>query len=191
MTQCAPARSSGIGNAGRWLRLAVVNTLAAITVAVMFTAASGRPFASELISSLIFSHTIGGLAGLIVPAVSRRLNWDRGRWARLVLTATLLVIAPVGCGLSPFIVRRIGLVPAPPGPRGGGETLGGRLAALPLSSLAAGARHGGAGGGGVELGRPSLGMGGARLGDRLRCAIELPLELESCLVPPLALHTLV
>src|SRR5207247_6945222 len=29
------------------------------------------------------------------------------------------------------------------------------------------------------------------LGDRLRCAIELPPELESCLVPPLALHTLV
>ena len=63
MTECSP-RSPGLGNAGRWLRLAAVNTLAAITVAVMFTAASGRPFASELISSLIFSHTIGGLAGL-------------------------------------------------------------------------------------------------------------------------------
>ena len=47
-----------------------------------------------------------------MPAVSRRLNWDRGRWAWLVLTATLLVIAAVGCVLSAFIVVGIGLVPA-------------------------------------------------------------------------------
>jgi len=274
MTECAAARSSGIGNAGRWLRLAMVNTLAALTVAVMFTAASGRPFVPELISSLIFSHTIGGLAGLIVPAVGHRLNWDRGRGAWLVLTATLLTIAAVGCVLSAFIVVGIGLVPAAALGRvittslsicgfitlgfGGGmtvyevtrarlqateaelrakevereraekllaearlaslesrlhphflfntlnaisalipddperaEKLVEQLAALLRFSLDAGARHTVSLATEVEIVRAYLGIEEARLGGRLRYTIELPPELESCLVPPLALHTLV
>jgi sensor histidine kinase YesM len=104
--------SAESGNAGRWLRLALVNTLAGTTVAVMFTVASGRPFLRELASSLVFSHTIGTLAGVAVPAVGRRLNWDRGRRAWIALTATLLGAAAVGCVTAAFIVVGVGLVPA-------------------------------------------------------------------------------
>ena len=39
--------------------------------------------------------------------------------------------------------------------------------------------------------RAYLGIEQARLGERLRFAIDLPAGLESCAVPPLALHTLV
>jgi len=270
----ATACSAEPGSGGRWLRLALVNTLAAITVAVMFTAGSGRPFASELISSLIFSHTIGGLAGLVVPPVGRRLNWDRGRFAWLVLTATLLAAAAVGCVTAAFIVVGVGLVPAAALGRvittslticafvtlgfGGGmtvyevtrarlrateaelrarevereraekllaearlaslesrlhphflfntlnaisalipedperaEKLVEQLAALLRFSLDAGARHTVALRTEVEIVRAYLGIEEARLGDRLRHAIEVPPELEPCAVPPLALHTLV
>jgi len=43
----------------------------------------------------------------------------------------------------------------------------------------------------VEIVRAYLGIEEARLGDRLRHAIDVPPELEGCPVPPLALHTLV
>jgi LytS/YehU family sensor histidine kinase len=100
-------------DAGRWIRLAAVNTLAGATVAAIFTVVAGRhSFLEELASSLIFSHTIGTLAGVLVPAVGRRLNWDRGRWAWLALTATLLAVAAVGCVIATLIVVAVGLVPA-------------------------------------------------------------------------------
>ena len=270
----APQCSNGTGRARRWVRLAVVNTLAAITVAVMFAAANGRPFVYELASSLIFSHTIGGLAGLVVPRVGRRLNWDRGRWAWLVLTATLLTIAVVGCVIAAFIVVGVGLCPASMLGRllttslsicgvltlgfGGGltvyevtrarleatqnelrardvereraekllaearlaslesrlhphflfntlnaisslipveperaEKLVEQLAALLRFSRDAGAQHTVPLRTEVEIVRAYLGIEEARLGDRLRYTIEMPPELESSLVPPLALHTLV
>ena len=273
MTECSQP-SAGLGDAGRWLRLAVVNTLAGITVAVVFTAASGRPFVAELMSSLIFSHTIGGLAGVVVPWVGHRLNWDAGRGAWLVLTATLLAVAAVGCVLASTIVVGVGLVPSQAFGRlvttslsvcgfitlgfGGGmtvyevtrarlqvtlselrareveheraekllaearlaslesrlhphflfntlnaisalipedpdraEKLVEQLAALLRFSLDAGAQHAVPLRTEVEIVRAYLGIEEARLGDRLRHAIELPPELEGCLVPSLALHTLV
>jgi len=95
-----------------WIRIAVVNTLAALMVAIMFMAIGGRrSFVSELMTSLIFSHTIGGLAGLVVPLVAHRLAWDRGRRAWVVLTLTLLVIALVGCLLASLVIVGVGLVP--------------------------------------------------------------------------------
>lgn len=276
MTEGAVPRFSGrIGNARRWGRLAAVNTLAAITVAVMFTAADSRhSFAPQLLTSLIFAHVIGGLAGLVVPIVGHRLNWDRGRWAWLALTATLLGVAVVGCVLAALIIVVVGLVPAARLGRllatslsicgfvtlgfGGGmtvyevmrsrleatanelrakdvereraekllaearlaslesrlhphflfntlnaisalipedperaEQLVEQLAALLRFSLDAGARHTVPLRTDVEIVRAYLGIEQARLGDRLRYAIELPAELESCVVPSLALHTLV
>jgi two-component system sensor histidine kinase AlgZ len=276
MTECAASRFSGkVGNTRRWIRLAVVNTLAATTVAVMFTAVGGRgSFVSQLLTSLIFSHVIGGLAGLVVPVVGHRLNWDRGRWAWLALTATLLVVAAVGCVLAALVIVGVGLVPAAALGRllatslsicgfitlgfGGGmtvyevtrsrleatvselrakevereraekllaearlaslesrlhphflfntlnaisalipedperaEKLVEQLAALLRFSLDAGARHTVPLRTDVEIVRAYLGIEQARLGDRLRYTIELPADLESCVVPSLALHTLV
>ena len=269
-----PQCSAAPRRARRWVRLAVFNTLAAIAVAVIFTAASGRPFVREFLSSLIYSHVIGGLAGLAVPVVARRLNWSRGRRAWLALTATLLTVAVVGCVLAAFIVVGVGLVPASMLGRllttslticafvtlgfGGGmtvyevmrarleatqselrarevereraekllaetrlaslesrlhphflfntlnaisalipedperaEKLVEQLAALLRFSLDAGAQHTVPLRTEVEIVRAYLGIEEARLGDRLRYTIALPPELESCLVPPLALHTLV
>src|SRR5262245_65771410 len=112
MTACGTSQSDGTRGAGFWTRLAAVNTLAGVTVAVMLTASGSRAsFLSELASSLIFSHTIGGLAGLVVPLVGRRLEWDRVRWAWLVLAATLLAAAAVGCTVATFLAVGVGLVP--------------------------------------------------------------------------------
>jgi sensor histidine kinase YesM len=271
----APPCDASPPRAGRWIRLAAVNTLAALTIAVMFTVVGSRQsFISELLLSLIFSHTIGGLAGLVVPYVGRRLNWDRGRWAWLALTATLLAVAAVGCVAAAFIVVGVGLVPAAALGRllstslsicgfvtlgfGGGmtvyevtrsrlqatlsvlrarevereraekllaearlaslesrlhphflfntlnaisalipedperaEKLVEQLAALLRFSLDAGARHTVMLRTEAEIIRAYLGIEEARLGDRLHCLIDVPPELESCAVPPLALHTLV
>ena len=275
MTDVAvPQCSNHTGSARRWARLAVFNTLAAMAVAVIFTAASGRPFVREFLSSLIYSHVIGGMAGFAVPVVARRLNWDRGRWAWLALTATLLTVAVVGCVVAAFIVVGVGLVPLAMLGRllstslsicafitlgfGGGmtvyevmrarleatqgelrarevereraeklltearlaslesrlhphflfntlnaisalipedperaEKLVEQLAALLRFSLDAGAQHTVPLSTEVEIVRAYLGIEEARLGDRLRYTIEVPPELESCPVPPLALHTLV
>ena len=262
------------GRAGQWMRLILVNTLAGTTVAVMFTVASRRPFVRELVSSLIFSHTIGTLAGLVMPAVGHRLNWERGRRAWLVLTATLLAVAAIGCVTAALIVVGVGLVPAAmlgrliagsltvcsfvtvgfgggmtvyevmrarlqateaalrareiereraekllaearlaslesrlhphflfntlnaisaliPEDPGRAEKLVEQLAALLRFSLDAGSRHTVALGTELEIVRAYLGIEEARLGERLRHVIDVPAELESCAVPPLALHTLV
>lgn len=274
MTECVAPRSSGLGNAGRWVRLVAMNTLAAVMVAGILSAGTRRPFLAQLASSLIFAHTIGGLAGLTVQPVARRLDWNRGRSAWLVLTATLLATAVVGCFAATFIIVGVGLVPAvalasmlrtslaicacvtlgfgggmmvyevtrarlqsaeaelrakevereraekllaearlaslesrlhphflfntlnaisaliPDDPERA-EKLVEQLAALLRFSLDAGARHTVSLATEVEIVRAYLGIEEARLGDRLRYTIELPPELESCLVPPLALHTLV
>jgi LytS/YehU family sensor histidine kinase len=71
------------------------------------------------------------------------------------------------------------------------ERLVEQLAALLRFSLEAGARHTVALGTELEIVRAYLGIEQARLGDRLRFAIDVPAELASCGVPPLALHTLV
>jgi two-component system sensor histidine kinase AlgZ len=275
MTDCAAPRSSGRGRVNRWIRLAAVNTLAALSIAVMLTGTGGRQrFLAELASALIFAHTIGGLAGLVMPVVGRRLNWDRGRWAWIAITATLLTVAAVGCVAASFIVVGVGLVPAfalghvlstsltvcifvTLGFGGGmtvyevtrarleatqgelrarevereraekllaearlaslesrlhphflfntlnaisalipedpdrAEKLVEQLAALLRFSLDAGAQHTVPLATEVEIVRAYLGIEEARLGDRLRYTIELPPELESWPVPPLALHTLV
>ena len=259
----------------RWIRLAALNTLAAVTVTVMFMAVgSRRSFVSELATSLIFSHTVGGLAGLVLPVVGRRLNWDRVRLAWLTLTATLLAVAVVGCLLAAPIIVGIGLAPrAALGNLlwtslricglvtlgfGGGmmvyevmrarleatvselraqeiereraeklaaearfaslesrlhphflfntlnaisalipedperaEQLVEQLAALLRFSLDASERHTVPLGAELAIVKAYLGIEQARLGDRFRCAIELGDGLESCEVPPLALHTLV
>src|SRR5712691_4266751 len=274
MTECAAPRSSGFGSASRWVRLAAMNTFAAIMVAGILAASTHRSFLSQLVSSLIFAYTIGGLAGLTVQPVARRLDWSRGRSAWLVLTATLLAIAVVGCVAATFIIVGVGLVPAvalasmlrtslaicacvtlgfgggmmvyevtrarlqaaeaelrakevereraekllaearlaslesrlhphflfntlnaisaliPEDPERA-EKLVEQLAALLRFSLDAGARHTVSLATEVEIVRAYLGIEEARLGDRLRYTIDLPPELESCLVPPLALHTLV
>jgi two-component system, LytTR family, sensor histidine kinase AlgZ len=274
MTECVAPRSSGLGSARRWVRLAALNTLAAIMVAGILSAGSRRRFLSELVSSLIFAYTIGGVAGVVMPAVARRLDWNRGRWAWLALTGALLTVAVVGCVAATFIIVGVGLVPAvelgdvlekslsicalvtlgfgggmmvyevtrarlevtqnelrardvereraekllaetrlaslesrlhphflfntlnaisaliPEDPERA-EKLVEQLAALLRFSLDAGARHTVSLATEVEIVRAYLGIEEARLGDRLRYAIELPPELESCLVPPLALHTLV
>ena len=258
-----------------WIRIAVVNTLAAVMVAVMFMAVGGRrSFVSELMTSLIFSHTIGGLAGLVVPRVAQRLAWDRGRRAWVLLTLTLLVIAVVGCVLASFIIVGLGLVPVSALPAllgvslrisalitlgfGGGmmayevmrarleattaelrakelereraeklaaearlaslesrlhphflfntlnaisalipedparaEQLVEQLAALLRFSLDAGERHTVPLGAELAIVRAYLGIEQARLGDRLRCAIDVADGLHTCEVPPLALHTIV
>jgi len=259
----------------RWIRLIAVNTLAAVTVAVMFMAAGGRrAFLTELATSLIFSHTIGSLAGLVLPFVSRRLPWDRVRLAWLVLTAILLAVAFVGCVLAALIIVGIGLVPVvalgsllsvslricalitfgfgggmmvyevtrarleatvselraqeiereraeklaaearlaslesrlhphflfntlnaisaliPEDPERA-EQLVEQLAALLRFSLDASERHTVPLSAELAIVKAYLGIEQARLGDRLRCAIEFPDGLESCEVPPLALHTIV
>ncbi|HMH50132.1 MAG TPA: histidine kinase [Candidatus Acidoferrum sp.] len=71
------------------------------------------------------------------------------------------------------------------------EKLVEQLAALLRFSLDAGAQHTVPLRTEVEIVRAYLGIEEARLGDRLHCLIETPPELESCVVPPLALHTLV
>jgi len=258
-----------------WIRIVVVNTVAAVMVAIMFMAIGGRrSFVSELMTSLIFSHTIGGLAGLVVPLVAHRLAWDRGRRAWVVLTLTLLAIALVGCLLASLIIIGVGLVPVSALPAllgvslrisalitlgfGGGitayevmrarleatrtelrakelereraeklaaearlaslesrlhphflfntlnaisalipedparaEELVEQLAALLRFSLDAGERHTVPLGAELAIVRAYLGIEQARLGDRLRCAIEVADGLDACEVPPLALHTVV
>jgi len=259
----------------RWIRLAAVNTLAAITVASMFMIVDGRrAFVFELATSLIFSHTIGWLAGLVLPIVARRLDWNRGRVAWLVLTATLLAVAAVGCVLAALIIVAAGLVPARylsnllgtslrvcalitlgfgggmmvyevtrarleatmaelrakelererveklaaearlaslesrlhphflfntlnaisaliPDDPARAEQLVEQLAALLRFSLEAGERHTVPLGTEVAIVRAYLGIEQARLGDRLRCVIDVPDGLDTCQVPPLALHTVV
>jgi sensor histidine kinase YesM len=258
-----------------WVRLVAVNTLAAVTVAAMFMTVGGRrSFACELATSLIFAHTIGGLAGLVLPVVVRRLAWDRGRRPWIVLTLMLLAIAIVGCGLASLIIVGVGLVPVAALPGllgtslristlitlafGGGmmvyevmrvrleatttelraqevereraeklaaearlaslesrlhphflfntlnaisalipedparaEQLVEQLAALLRFSLDAGERHTVSLGDELAVVRAYLGIEQARLGDRLRCAIDVADGLAACEVPPLALHTVV
>ncbi len=279
MTSRGTLRSVGrvCGSAAgrRWIRLAAVNTLAAVTVAVMFMAAGGRrAFLAELATSLVFSHTIGSLAGLVLPPVARRLPWDRVRLAWLALTVTLLAVAVVGCVLAALIIVGIGLVPVvalgsllsvslricalitfgfgggmmvyevtrarleatatelraqeiereraeklaaearlaslesrlhphflfntlnaisaliPEDPERA-EQLVEQLAALLRFSLDAGERHTVTLGAELAIVKAYLGIEQARFGERLRCAIDLPDGLESCEIPPLALHTLV
>jgi hypothetical protein len=251
-----------------------MNTLAAVMVAGIRSAGSGRPFLTELASSLIFAHAIGTLCGLVLPSVTRRLDWNRGRSAWLVLTATLLGVAAVGCLGASVLAVEVGLVPRfafadvvqtslricglvtlgfgggmilyevtrarleatlselrerdvereraeqllaearlaslesrlhphflfntlnaisaliPEDPERA-EKLVEQFAALLRFSLDAGARHTVPLATEVEIVRAYLGIEEARLGDRLRCAIEVPADLTSALVPALALHTLV
>jgi two-component system sensor histidine kinase AlgZ len=276
MAAAVPPRFAGrLCRPATWIRLVAVNTLAAVTVAVTFSVVNRHAsLVSELATSLIFSHTIGGLAGLIVPFVGRRLDWQRARLAWLALTATLLVVSAVGCVVAALVIVGIGLVPAHALGRllgtslsicgfvtlgfGGGmtlyevtrsrleatltalraeelereraekllaeaklaslesrlhphflfntlnaisalipedperaEKLVEQLAALLRFSLDAGAGHTVPLRTDVEIVRAYLEIEQARLGDRLRYAIELPAELESCAVPSLTLHTLV
>jgi len=258
-----------------WIRLLLVNTLAAVTVAVMFMAVGGRrSFVVELTTSLIFSYTIGGLAGLVLPLVVRHFAWDRGRTAWIVLTVTLLAVATVGCVLASLIIVAVGLVPAAALAAmlsvslrisalvtvgfGGGimayemmrarleaatselraqevereraeklaaearlaslesrlhphflfntlnaisalipeeparaEQLVEQLAALLRFSLDAGERHTVRLTDELAIVRAYLGIEQARLGDRLRCAIDVAEGLGDCEVPPLALQTIV
>jgi sensor histidine kinase YesM len=71
------------------------------------------------------------------------------------------------------------------------ERLVEQLAALLRFSLDAGERHTVSVGAEVAIVRAYLGIEEARLGDRLRYAIDVPDALASCDVPALALHTLV
>ncbi|HEY3187352.1 MAG TPA: histidine kinase [Solirubrobacteraceae bacterium] len=71
------------------------------------------------------------------------------------------------------------------------ERLVEQLAALLRFSLDAGERHTVSVGAEVAIVRAYLGIEEARLGDRLRCAIDVPDALAACDVPALALHTLV
>jgi two-component system sensor histidine kinase AlgZ len=269
------------GNAGRgsgtrrWIRLIAINTVASVMVAGMFVLLDGRrPFVNELAVSLVFGHTIGSLAGVVLPRVGRRLARDRVGLAWLMLIATLLGVAVVGCVLSALIIVAIGLVPVthlghllgigvrisllvslgvgvgcivyesmrarldaaldevraqeiereraeklaaearlaslesrlhphflfntlnaisaliPEDPERA-EQLVEQLAALLRFSLDASERHTVPLSAELAIVRAYLGIEQARLGDRLRCAIELPDGLESCEVPPLALHTVV
>lgn len=259
----------------RWLRIAAVNTLAAVTVAVMFVVVGGhRGFLFELLTSLVFSHTIGGLAGLVIPPIARRLDWDRVRLSWLVLTIVLLAVAMVGCVVAALVIVAVGLVPAAylgsllgtslrvcalitlgfgggvtvyevmrarleattaalragevererveklaaearlaslesrlhphflfntlnaisaliPEDPARAEQLVEQLAALLRFSLDAGERHTVPLGAERAIVRAYLGIEQARLGDRLRCKIDLPDALDDCQLPPLALHTLV
>jgi sensor histidine kinase YesM len=259
----------------RWIRIAAVNTLAAVTVAVMFAIVAGRhTFVSELVISLIFSHTIGGLAGLVIPPIARRLDWNRVRLSWLALTATLLAVAFVGCVVAALIIVGVGLVPPAylgsllgtslrvcalitlgfgggmtvyevmrarleattaelrakeieheraeklaaearlaslesrlhphflfntlnaisaliPEDPARAEQLVEQLAALLRFSLDAGERHTVPLGAELAIVRAYLGIEQARLGDRLRCAIDVADGLDTCQVPPLALHTVV
>ena len=71
------------------------------------------------------------------------------------------------------------------------EQLVEQLAVLLRFSLDAGARHTVTLGAELAVVRAYLGIEQARFGERLRCAIDLADGLESCEIPPLALHTLV
>jgi sensor histidine kinase YesM len=268
-------RVGGGATGHRWIRLAAVNTLAAVTVAVVFAAVGGHHrFVSELVTSLIFSHTIGGLAGLVLPLVARRLDWNRVRLAWLALTAILLTVAVVGCVVAVLIIVAVGLVPSAylgsllgtslsicalitlgfgggmmvyevtrarleatmselrakeiereraeklaaearlaslesrlhphflfntlnaisaliPEDPARAEQLVEQLAALLRFSLDAGERHTVPLGTELAIVRAYLGIEQARLGDRLRCAIDVADGLDTCEVPPLALHTVV
>ena len=272
-TQCGNAgRDSGIR---RWMRLIAVNTMASLMVAGMFVLLDGRrSFVDELAVSLVFGHTIGSLAGVVLPRLARRLAWRRVGLAWLTLIATLLGIAVVGCVLSALIIVALGLVPVthlghllgiglrisllvslgvgvgcivyesmrarldaalnevrakeiereraeklatgarlaslesrlhphflfntlnaisaliPENPERA-EQLVEQLAALLRFSLDASERHTVPLGAELAIVRAYLGIEQARLGDRLRFAIELGDGLESCEVPPLALHTVV
>jgi two-component system, LytTR family, sensor histidine kinase AlgZ len=96
----------------RWLRIAAVNTLAAVTVAVVLAGGShGRGFVGELVNALVFAHVIGGLAGSVLPLVARSLDWNRVRTAWLAITATLLAVAVVGSAAASLAIAGLGLVP--------------------------------------------------------------------------------
>jgi LytS/YehU family sensor histidine kinase len=71
------------------------------------------------------------------------------------------------------------------------EQLVEQLAALLRFSLDAGERHTVALGTELAIVRAYLGIEQARLGDRLRCAVDVADGLHTCEVPPLALHTIV
>ena len=261
--------------ARRWIRQAVMNTVAGLSVAVVIQAVDGRrAFLSALVLSLIFAHTIGGLAGLVLPVLSRRLDWNRGRRAWLALTAALLGLAVAGCVLAALLIVAVGLVPPRElGPLlgtslricalitlgfGGGmmvyevtrsrleatlaelkakdvardraeklaaearlaslesrvhphflfntlnaisalipedperaERLVEQLAALLRFSLDAGEQHTIPLATELAIVRAYVDIEQARLGERLRCAIDVPDALASCEVPSLALHTVV
>jgi len=71
------------------------------------------------------------------------------------------------------------------------EQLVEQLAALLRFSLDAGERHTVTLGAELAIVRAYLGIEQARLGDRLRCAIDVAAGLDAFQVPPLALHTVV
>jgi sensor histidine kinase YesM len=276
--RCAPtsARASiGGSPVRRWGRVIAMNTVAAVGVATMFAIMDGRrPFLGELAVSLVISYTIGSLAVLVLPRLTRRLPWERTWLAGSAMLASLLGIAVVGCVLSGFIIVGIGLVPVthlgpllrtslrvsllitlglgvgslfyestrarldaaldrlrveemereraeklaaearlaslesrlhphflfntlnaisaliPEDPERA-ERLVEQLAALLRFSLDVGQHRTVPLGTELDIVRAYLGIEQARLGDRLRYAIDLPEELASVAVPPLALHTLV
>ncbi len=97
-----------------WLRIFVINCLATVLVAGANGAFSGRLPLGGLMQTLagafIFCNCIGGLCGLVLPQVSRRLcnvpfpvNW-------VAIAGVLLVINAVGCLLAILILAGLGIL---------------------------------------------------------------------------------
>jgi len=104
-----PARRLG---SRYWIRVAGVSLGAAVVVAVIHAShAPPRLFGKILLSSLVYSATIGGLGGLIVPLVIRCVAPRRsaGRWVLIV--ALLLVLAVAGTLGAGAIIGALGLAP--------------------------------------------------------------------------------
>ena len=95
-----------------WGTVAGVSLVAAVAVALIHGShAPARVFGRILLSSLVYSATIGGLGGLIVPRVIRTVTPQRSarRWALMVLL--LLGVAVAGTLAAGGIVTLLGLAP--------------------------------------------------------------------------------
>src|SRR5215831_4881188 len=112
MIRLAPASRSALRH---WATLAGVSLVAAVAVALIHGShAPAAVFGRILASSLVYSATIAGLGGLIVPRVLRSVTPERSprRWALMV--ALLLAVAVAGTFAAGALVTLLGLVPRAP-----------------------------------------------------------------------------
>jgi sensor histidine kinase YesM len=95
------------------LRLAVID-LGAAVVATLALTGTAYPVSAEfivntLLVSLVYSYTIGGMAGLLLPLIADRASLCSPRKKIVAIAFSIVILTVVGCALATVILVHVGL----------------------------------------------------------------------------------
>ncbi len=98
------------------LRLPFINLAAAVVATLALTGVeypvSARFVVNTLLTSLVYSFTIGGLAGLLLPLIAEKANLCGSGKKIVVIASSIVIMTVAGCALATVILVQVGLRPA-------------------------------------------------------------------------------